>query len=61
MLGKGAAAAFTDDVSTSTYVSDQGGSAAGNGTDYDLLIQLTTAVTALAVAGNSAISVLAGI
>ena len=61
LLGKGAAAAFTDGAGTSTYVFVQGGSAAGSGTDDDLLIQVTTAVTALAVAGNSAISVRAGI
>ena len=61
LLGKGAAAAFTDGSGNSTYVFVQGGSAAGSGTDDDLVIQVTTAVTALVVAGNSAISVQAGI
>jgi len=61
LLGKGAAAAFTDGAGTSHYVFVQGGSAAGSGTDDDLLIQVNTAVTALAVAANSAISVRAGI
>ena len=61
LLGKGATVAFTDGAGTSNYVFIQGGSAAGSGTDDDLVVQVSTAIETLTVAGNSSIAIEANI